>query len=853
MDSLGEVGKKMRSAIKAKLVELGNASSTGYIDDELPDYVMIMVANKRPKQQMLVDLNLFLGSNTETFVNWLHQVLQKLQEVTLPTNLATKAKKKISESSSKKDKKKDKKKHPKEPSITDVIAVELMEKAKKTIDPKVKCEKTEKSRTPSPPPAPLINNSSSERIDKQPQTAVSSSEPRSSNKSDDDLNIPTLSEIRLNKSNSSNLLHKKELGDLQSTEKKIQELKRNRRAISGPESNNKQKDKELSDEDEEMHEEASPENNTSQKDKGGVKSRLGAKPTEVTNNSKSGNIISLSAIRRSETEFLKKIVVKQKEDNERKVDDYRSVRNNRHDSNASRNYGRRERRSRSNSRDRHRNRTDRVDRFRRRSRSRSPIKSHDSRSRLSIRDRIGDKIQSSATTSSIINRKHSKTPEGPDGNFKVKSRPALSSTISSHAGKSMLLRAMADAQRSTQASSDAKKRQRENITVQVKNEKRNQSHLNDEEYVPESISGHSESEAEYHPSYVKNQDGGEDDEDVIYLNNNDDVDLDDLDDNNEMPKPSPKFIVTLDNKDLGTVNRDKSKSHSPTPPKVIKRNKRTPVKDRIGDRVSNNRNSERTNKEYEHRPRKRQHQEPEMEVEESEAQRAYNKVKKTRVSPIKFDLTDEEDGRISRSSSRDPSEKKSSISKNDSDHNGEEHTKRIKLEASRSFDHVPALLSSIAVPVPESSKPVVTKSKDRCKFYPNCSNTNCIYYHPTLPCKAFPNCKFGDSCAYTHPPCKFDKSCHRGDCNYTHSVAILPATTPVIASSIVPVQNYKSITLTPTMQLCKFFPNCTNTNCIYQHPKVCKFGKACANKFECNFYHFETASKSKFRWVSSAS
>jgi hypothetical protein len=45
-------------------VELGNASQTGYIDDELPDYVMIMVANKRSKQQMLTDLNLFLGSNT---------------------------------------------------------------------------------------------------------------------------------------------------------------------------------------------------------------------------------------------------------------------------------------------------------------------------------------------------------------------------------------------------------------------------------------------------------------------------------------------------------------------------------------------------------------------------------------------------------------------------------------------------------------------------------------------------------------------------------------------------------------------------------------------------------------------
>lgn len=140
MDSLGEVGKKMRvsekstrlfqkaqfeeffhrffyahflisinfqqSAIKAKLIELGNANQTGYIDDELPDYVMIMVANKRSKQQMLTDLNLFLGANTgehiinfnshhntnfnldftENFVNWLHQVLQKLQEVTLPSS-----------------------------------------------------------------------------------------------------------------------------------------------------------------------------------------------------------------------------------------------------------------------------------------------------------------------------------------------------------------------------------------------------------------------------------------------------------------------------------------------------------------------------------------------------------------------------------------------------------------------------------------------------------------------------------------------------------------------------------------------------------------------------------------------
>lgn len=47
---------------------------------------MVMVANKRTKQQMNAELNLFLGDQTDLFVTWLHEVLQKLQEVTLPTS-----------------------------------------------------------------------------------------------------------------------------------------------------------------------------------------------------------------------------------------------------------------------------------------------------------------------------------------------------------------------------------------------------------------------------------------------------------------------------------------------------------------------------------------------------------------------------------------------------------------------------------------------------------------------------------------------------------------------------------------------------------------------------------------------
>ena len=54
-----------------------------FTDEELPDYIMIMVANKRSREQMEEDLQLFLGLNAAEFTNWLHQVLQKLQEVTV--------------------------------------------------------------------------------------------------------------------------------------------------------------------------------------------------------------------------------------------------------------------------------------------------------------------------------------------------------------------------------------------------------------------------------------------------------------------------------------------------------------------------------------------------------------------------------------------------------------------------------------------------------------------------------------------------------------------------------------------------------------------------------------------------
>ncbi|XP_062324013.1 zinc finger CCCH domain-containing protein 14 isoform X1 [Osmerus eperlanus] len=71
-----EISKKIRAAIKGKLQELG-----AYVDEELPDYIMVMVANKKTSQQMADDLSLFLGNNTIKFTVWLHGVLEKLRSV----------------------------------------------------------------------------------------------------------------------------------------------------------------------------------------------------------------------------------------------------------------------------------------------------------------------------------------------------------------------------------------------------------------------------------------------------------------------------------------------------------------------------------------------------------------------------------------------------------------------------------------------------------------------------------------------------------------------------------------------------------------------------------------------------
>nr|XP_039253419.1 nucleolin 2-like [Styela clava] len=75
MDIGAAISKKIQMAITAKLKELN-----AYVDDELPDYIMIMVANKKTESQMTEALSLFLSNNTKIFTSWLHNLLATLRK-----------------------------------------------------------------------------------------------------------------------------------------------------------------------------------------------------------------------------------------------------------------------------------------------------------------------------------------------------------------------------------------------------------------------------------------------------------------------------------------------------------------------------------------------------------------------------------------------------------------------------------------------------------------------------------------------------------------------------------------------------------------------------------------------------
>merc|ERR1711990_219327 len=66
----------VRQSITSKLRELNRD-----IDDEVPDYILLMIGNKRTRSQIRAELGLFMTeSETEHFCSWLFKILDKLHE-----------------------------------------------------------------------------------------------------------------------------------------------------------------------------------------------------------------------------------------------------------------------------------------------------------------------------------------------------------------------------------------------------------------------------------------------------------------------------------------------------------------------------------------------------------------------------------------------------------------------------------------------------------------------------------------------------------------------------------------------------------------------------------------------------
>ncbi len=90
----------------------------------------------------------------------------------------------------------------------------------------------------------------------------------------------------------------------------------------------------------------------------------------------------------------------------------------------------------------------------------------------------------------------------------------------------------------------------------------------------------------------------------------------------------------------------------------------------------------------------------------------------------------------------------------------------------------------------------------KCRYWPNCSKSDCTFYHPTENCKYFPNCKYGEQCLYIHPNYNNNYS-NKSNNNNTNS------------------NSTNNVKMSPI--LCRYGIECTRMDCKYQHKLVGNF------------------------------
>ncbi|CAH0727133.1 unnamed protein product, partial [Brenthis ino] len=888
MDVVGsEIGQKMRSAIKAKLTELGC-----YVDDELPDYVMVMVANKRTRAQMEDDLQLFLGDNTELFVNWLHQVLKKLQEVTvssvpLKTDIekskegsqskerkqkdkkdkektkkgesSKKAKKKEKERARKKEEKKSHKSKKKskhheiirpnippllmnmekesEPSITDVFAGQILKNHGVLLEPYKEEPKQVETKVLKRPIVPIID----------PETITAPE--------------VTLSEKGQVTENSKIDPRNEQIKEITQIEAKIQGLRQKLaeqlESMSDDEDflNIRTEAEELmNDFAEDVSQEvirpsrppATPPLHT-------LKTTIPPIP-EVQKPPKEIETLPQIELNLPKRPIRERLGVKEVP----KVPDLREKEKTKETAKES------------------------PERFT--PEKDTELKPRSARSRLgsqsepqrksSIFEDSTEKLESSKRLTSKVSVLESRSGRLTCASVvRVRPRPRVAAPASS-----LLLRAVADAHKSLlnippKVDTEPPKIKRalvlpmrrvdaHKIVIQVpvdthahsdsagdtlsldsegedKTSKMTRDMIEKEEFRPTTITKVINN-TEYIPNKSSEQDDTIVDSSTIHnatLHNKD---------------KGTQFIVTMDGyhpnaflakklKTEGLLDDDEIKEK---PKETSKPKEKEKVKEKTQDKDSQKesviiKDTEKSENEKEISTKKRLSntseesdtqvllkQEDEKQIDKRKSTETIEKkdedsppVKKRRASPIIFDVdkkVKEKEKEKEKEREKVTEKEKDSVRERTISASSDSVTLTTSLN-SHKYDSLP--------PLSQAERKLVW-------------------------CRAFPLCRYGAACAFSHPRCKFAAACTRRGCPYSHApgapaaptapLTVLAATEPplALASHVVPAANYKSISaIVPSM--CKFYPNCVNPACHFYHPKPCRFGKACANKLECNFYHHD--------------
>lgn len=123
-----------------------------------------------------------------------------------------------------------------------------------------------------------------------------------------------------------------------------------------------------------------------------------------------------------------------------------------------------------------------------------------------------------------------------------------------------------------------------------------------------------------------------------------------------------------------------------------------------------------------------------------------------------------------------------------------------------------------ARPHPRAPAPVTDSSRIRCRFFPKCSNKQCVYVHPSTDCRFGSSCTKGKQCLYLHAydkaaaraklarvrvegsaavPCRFGAACLNPSCTFAHPTRAAAAAAATVTDAAEEAAMSQSLPKTP--------------------------------------------------------